>query len=171
MLGSIGRLVAALLFAWFAFVLAAMGLAYVKKRNVVPQEPDADEVDLVAAFGPLDFKSTSTAFRGGRVETWFGGGVIDLREATLDPMGATIEVNALFGGGSLIVPEEWNVETHVSGIGGAGDGRPSATARPRRRRCASRAWPCSAAGGSPPRPATSPARTSSRPSDRRCASG
>ena len=124
MLGSIGRLVAALLFAWFVFVLAAMGLAFVKKRNVVPQEPDADEVDLVAAFGPLDFKSTSTAFRGGRVETWFGGGVIDLREATLDPMGATIEVNALFGGGSLIVPEDWNVETHVSGIGGAGDGRP-----------------------------------------------
>jgi hypothetical protein len=55
MLGSIGRLVAALLFAWFAFVLAAMGLAYVKKRNVVPKVRDAEEVDLVAAFGALDF--------------------------------------------------------------------------------------------------------------------
>jgi predicted membrane protein len=125
MIGSIGRLVAALLFAWFVFVLAAMGLAFLKKRQVVPQEPDADEVDLVAAFGPLDFKSTASAFRGGRVETWFGGGVIDLREATLDPMGATIEVNALFGGGNLIVPEDWNVETSVAGIGGAGDGRPA----------------------------------------------
>ena len=124
MLGSIGRLIAALLFAWFVFVFAAMGLAFVKKRQAVPQEPDADEVDLVAAFAPLDFKSTATAFRGGRVETWFGGGVIDLRDATLDPMGATIEVNALFGGGSLIVPEDWNVETSVAGIGGAGDGRP-----------------------------------------------
>jgi predicted membrane protein len=125
MFGSIGRLLVGLLLAWFVFVLAAMGLAYAKKRRVVPQEPDADEVDLVAAFAPLDFRSTSTAFRGGRVETWFGGGVVDLRDATLDPMGATIEVNALFGGGNLIVPEDWNVETHVTGIGGAGDGRPA----------------------------------------------
>ncbi len=124
MLGNLGRVVAAILFAWFLFVLAAMGLAFVKRRAVVPQEPDADEVDLVASFGPLDYKSTSTAFRGGRVETWFGGGVVDLRQATLDPMGATIEVNALFGGGNLVVPEDWNVETKVAGIGGIGDGRP-----------------------------------------------
>jgi hypothetical protein len=40
-------------------------------------------------------------------------------------MGATIEVNALFGGGTLVVPDDWNVETSVAGIGGAGDGRPA----------------------------------------------
>jgi predicted membrane protein len=124
MLGNLGRIVAAILFAWFLFVLAAMGLAFVKRRAVVPQEPDADEVDLVASFGPLDYRSTSNAFRGGSVQTWFGGGVVDLRQATLDPMGATIEVNALFGGGNLVVPEDWNVETKVAGIGGIGDGRP-----------------------------------------------
>jgi predicted membrane protein len=124
MLGSIGRLAAALLFGWFLFVLAAMGLAFVKRRDAVPQEPDADEVDLVASFGPLDYRSTSTAFRGGRVDTWFGGGVVDLRHATLDPAGATIAVNALFGGGNLLVPESWNVETKVAGIGGIGDARP-----------------------------------------------
>jgi len=130
MLGNLGRVVAALLFAWFLFVLAAMGLAFVKRRTVVPQEPDADEVDLVASFGPLDYKSTSNAFRGGSVQTWFGGGVVDLRQATLDPMGATIEVNALFGGGNLVVPEDWNVETKVAGIGGIGDGRPVALRAP-----------------------------------------
>ena len=124
MLGNLGRVVAALLFAWFLFVLAAMGLAFVKRRTVVPQEPDADEVDLVASFGPLDYKSTSNAFRGGSVQTWFGGGVVDLRQATLDPMGATIAVNALFGGGNLIVPEDWNVEAKLAGIGGIGDARP-----------------------------------------------
>jgi len=124
MLGNLGRVVAALLFAWFLFVLAAAGLAFVKRRAVVPQEPDADEVDLVASFGQLDYTSTANAFRGGSVQTWFGGGVVDLRHATLDPMGATIEVNALFGGGNLVVPEDWNVETKVAGIGGIGDGRP-----------------------------------------------
>jgi len=128
--GSLGRLLAALLFACVLFVLAAMGLAFVKRRNAVPPEPDADEVDLVAAFGPLDFRSTSSAFRGGRVDTWFGGGVLDLRGATLDPMGATLEVNALFGGGNLVVPADWNVETRIMGIGGVGDGRPDADRSP-----------------------------------------
>ena len=41
----------------------------------------------------------------------FGGGEVDLRDATLDPAGATLHVSTLFGGGSLVVPEGWNVET------------------------------------------------------------
>jgi predicted membrane protein len=124
MLGKIGRIVSFLLLCWFVFLVAALVLAAVKRRDVVPQEPDADEVDLVATFAPLEYKSAARAFRGGRVQTWFGGGVVDLRDAHLDPAGATLEVNALFGGGNLVVPEDWNVETSITGIGGAGDGRP-----------------------------------------------
>ena len=124
MLGTLTRIVAGLFVGFVVFILAAMGLAFVKRRDAVPQAPDADEVDLVATFGPLEYRSTATAFRGGRVETWFGGGVVDLRQATLDPAGATIEVNALFGGGNLVVPDDWNVETKIAGIGGIGDGRP-----------------------------------------------
>ena len=88
--GSLGRLLAALVIGWFVFLFAAMGLAFLKKRDAPVPEPEADEVDLVAAFAPLDFRSTSSAFRGGRVDTWFGGGVLDLRDATLDPMGAPV---------------------------------------------------------------------------------
>jgi predicted membrane protein len=124
MLGKIGRIVSFLLLSWFVFMVSAMVLAALKRREAVPQEPDADEVDLVASFGPLEYKSTAQAFRGGKVETWFGGGVVDLREARLDPAGATLEVNALFGGGNLIVPEDWKVEASVMGIGGVGDARP-----------------------------------------------
>jgi hypothetical protein len=92
--------------------------------SAVAQDPDADDVDLVATSSELDFRSTSSAFRGGSVTTWFGGGVLDLRGATLDPAGATLRVNALFGGGNLVVPEGWNVETRITGLGGVGDGRP-----------------------------------------------
>ena len=28
------------------------------------------------------------------------------------------------GGGNLVVPEEWNVETKIAGLGGIGDARP-----------------------------------------------
>ena len=41
----------------------------------------------MASFGPLEFRSESGAFRGGSVTTMFGGGEVDLRDATLDPAG------------------------------------------------------------------------------------
>jgi predicted membrane protein len=123
MLKAISRLLILALAAWFSFLIAALILAATKRRDVVPQDPGSDTVDLVATFGPLDFRSESQAFKGGNVTTWFGGGTVDLRDALLDPAGATIHANALFGGGSLIVPETWNVETKLVGIGGAGDAR------------------------------------------------
>lgn len=124
MVKGILRAIGLLFLGWFAFIAAAAAYAAIKRRAAVPQDPKADEVDLVANFGPLEFHSESGAFRGGTVTTWFGGGVLDLSDATLDPAGATIHTSTLFGGGNLIVPETWNVETKIVGIGGAGDGRP-----------------------------------------------
>jgi hypothetical protein len=123
MFKTIFRVISLFLLGWFAFVAAAAAFAAVKGRRAVPQDPAADEVDLVVTFGPLDFRSTSRASRGGSVTTWFGGGTLDLRDATLDPAGATVRVNALFGGGNLVVPEGWNVPTKIVGLGGVGDGR------------------------------------------------
>jgi hypothetical protein len=120
------RALSFLLLGWFLFVIGAAAYAASKRREVPPPDPKADEVDLVATFAPLEFHSESGAFRGGTVTTMFGGGSVDLRDATLDPAGATLHVNALFGGGNLVVPETWNVETKLVGIGGAGDGRPKA---------------------------------------------
>lgn len=118
------RILSMLLLGWAAFVAVAAVLAARKRREVVEQDPAADEIDLVASFGPLEFHSEAGRFRGGTVTTWFGGGQLDLRDATLDPDGATLRMNALFGGGNLVVPETWHVETHLVGIGGVGDGRP-----------------------------------------------
>jgi hypothetical protein len=118
------RALSVLLLGWFAFLMGALVFAAVRRREAVDQDPRADEVDLVANFAPLEFRSEAGHFRGGTVTTWFGGGNVDLRDATLDPAGATIHVNALFGGGNLVVPETWNVESKLVGIGGVGDGRP-----------------------------------------------
>jgi len=123
MFSTITRALGIILLAWFAFVCGSAMYALARRRAAVPQDPDADEVDLVANFEGLDFRSRAQAFRGGTVTTMFGGGELDLRDATLDPAGATIRVNALFGGGNLVVPESWNVEARVIGIGGIGDGR------------------------------------------------
>jgi hypothetical protein len=121
----VGRLVAVLWFGLFVAMAGAAVAALDRKRKIVPvAAPDADEVRLAAIFEPIAFESTATAFRGGQVDLWFGGGILDLRNATLDPAGARLEVRAVFGGCQLVVPETWHVTTQVSGIGGAGDGRP-----------------------------------------------
>jgi hypothetical protein len=118
--GRLLKLVSFLLLGWFAFMFGAVAYAKVFGRASATDAPDADEIDLVATFGPLEYKGTSQAFRGGSITTWFGGGEVDLRGARLAPGGATIRVQALFGGGSLTVPDDWAVETHVVGIGGVG---------------------------------------------------
>jgi hypothetical protein len=120
---TILRVFSLLLLGWFLFLIGALVYAATKRREPVPQDPKADEVDLVATFAPLEFHSESGQFRGGTVTTMFGGGEVDLRDAVLDPEGATLHLTALFGGGNLVVPETWNVESKLIGIGGVGDGR------------------------------------------------
>ena len=109
-----------------AMVLGAIGALAARRRVVPVAAADADEIELRAIFEPMHFQSRSTGFRGGSIECWYGGGVVDLRDAVLDPAGARLDVRAVFGGGQLIVPESWNVTSRVKGIGGVGDTRPRA---------------------------------------------
>lgn len=130
-MGMIGRFVAVIVAAFVATMIGSAIAARMMKERVVPiDDPSADAVALAAIFGPLDFKSTATAFRGGTVECWYGGGVIDLRGATLAPDGAHLELRAVFGGAQIVVPDDWRVTTRVLGIGGAGDARPAADRGP-----------------------------------------
>lgn len=113
-----------------AFIVSSIGAAIaalvIKQRTPSVGTPESDEIALVTIFEPLDFVSTATAFRGGSLTCWFGGGDLDLREATIDPAGAELEVRVVFGGGRLIVPDDWNVDLQVTSIaGGVGDVRES----------------------------------------------
>jgi len=119
------------LFGLFALVMGgAAAAALAAKQRIVPNDdPKADEVALVGIFAPIMFHSTSTAFRGGTLDCWYGGGIVDLRDATLDPAGAHLEVKAVFGGAQILVPASWRVESSVSGVGAAQDMRPK-TDRP-----------------------------------------
>ncbi len=118
------RAISFVLLGWFLFVMGAAIYAGIRRPDAATPDPKDDEIDLVGTFGPLDFRSEAGSFRGGTVTAWFSGGQVDLRDATLDPEGATLHMNVLFGGGNLIVPDSWNIETKLVGIGGAGDGRP-----------------------------------------------
>jgi hypothetical protein len=120
----IGRVVGALTGAFLMSIVAgAIVLAATRRQGVEVDEPEADEVHLRAVLGPIAYASRASSFRGGTIDLWYGGGIVDLREAQLDPDGATLHVRTAFGGAQLVVPEEWNVVSTVRGLGGIGDGR------------------------------------------------
>jgi predicted membrane protein len=111
--------------------LAYMAKARRQREGALPFDEDADELDLAVIFDPLQARSQATAFRGGEVLAWYGGGTLDLRDATLDPAGATLRIRAIFGGLEIIVPETWPVEVHSSSVfGGVGNATDPATTDP-----------------------------------------
>lgn len=103
-------------------IASAIAAVIAKRRMTSSGGQTDDEFDQVVIYDNLDFVSTAGALRRGSVLTWYGGGTIDLRGATLDPAGATIELRTLFGGLQLVVPPSWRVERDVTAIfGGVGD--------------------------------------------------
>jgi predicted membrane protein len=125
----IARLFGLLMLSSVVTMAVAATVAMQRKKDAPPApDSNADEVDLRVYFGPLDYRSTSSAFRGGSIETMFGGGTIDLRGATLHPDGAHLRTTTVFGGGQILVPNSWVVETSIVGLGGVGDVRGSAAA-------------------------------------------
>ncbi len=72
-----------------------------------------------AAFSSVSKKVETNDFKGGKVDTVFGGGEIDLRKAKIAKGGTVdVEVNAVFGGVKIIVPENWTVNSNVVGVFG-----------------------------------------------------
>ena len=83
-----------------------------------------DYVDEISIFSGGEKIITSKKFKGGRITSIFGGSEINLLNAELVKGPAYIDVTAIFGGSTLIVPEDWNVKTDLITIfGGFSDKR------------------------------------------------
>jgi hypothetical protein len=100
-------------------MFAGFAAAAVIVRRALPSRGDeeSDEVALVAIFDGVELRSRSATFRGGSLLSWFGGIVVDLREATLAPS-AELDVHSVFGGIAIRVPPGWKVESSVRAFGG-----------------------------------------------------
>jgi len=70
------------------------------------------DTDIVAVFDNRSVERVGP-FGGGSVTAVFGDLRLDLRHATLDAAGATVQVTSVFGDVDLEVPEGWNIK--VSG--------------------------------------------------------
>ena len=96
----------------------------VGRRTFPKAESGNDYIDDVAIFGGGDKVITSTNFKGGNITAIFGGSKIDLTKAQLAPGQNVLDVFCLFGGTTIIVPENWNVKVDViSVLGGFSDKR------------------------------------------------
>jgi predicted membrane protein len=69
-------------------------------------------------FGGAVQRVDSQEFEGGEVLCVFGGVDLDMRKAKMKSEVAIIEVNAIFGGCHLKVPETWSVEIRGTGAFG-----------------------------------------------------
>jgi predicted membrane protein len=81
-----------------------------------------------AIFSGFKRRIDAQDFKGGEIVAVFGGVHIDLRHAAIAGDQASIDVNALFGGVDIRVPETWQVTMKGVGIFGAFEDK---TVRPR----------------------------------------
>jgi predicted membrane protein len=83
-----------------------------------------DYLDIVNIFSGGERQIASQNFKGGKVTAVFGGSEIDLTKAQLAPGRSELELTCIFGGTTLIVPDDWFVTLEVTPVlGGFGDSR------------------------------------------------
>ena len=83
-----------------------------------------DYIDYVHVFSGGERQIVSDNFRGGKVTAVFGGSEIDLTKAKLAQGVSELELACVFGGTTIIVPDDWNIKIDVIPVlGGFGDSR------------------------------------------------
>ena len=75
-------------------------------------------IDYTAVFHHIERRIVAKNFRGGKLAVVFGGFTIDLREADIDGPVAFLHADAIFGGGEIFVPDNWDISMRGSGVFG-----------------------------------------------------
>ncbi|HOY46544.1 MAG TPA: hypothetical protein PKU95_02830 [Candidatus Dojkabacteria bacterium] len=109
--------------AWFfPMIFIALGLSVLFRSNSIPNLSTGastdDTINETVIFGALEKSYDSKSFKGGKVDCVFAGMKLDLRGLKLDKDGADLEVNAVFGGGEIIVPKDMKVASSGTGVFG-----------------------------------------------------
>jgi predicted membrane protein len=111
-------------------IIAGIMLIFRSRRNKSPKfnfnksEFSSDSfINEVNIFGGSEKVIESQDFKGGNINNVFGGSSIDLRGCKIVGESASIEVNCVFGGVEIYVPEEWDVVIKVNSIFGGFDNK------------------------------------------------
>ena len=97
---------------------SAIVAAIARRRIEATEDPASNEPTAASVFTGQRFVSHAPALRRGRVITWFAGHDVDLRGATLDPSGATLDLRTMYGATQIAVPEGWRIRSRVTSVFG-----------------------------------------------------
>ena len=89
-----------------------------KYKKYIEENIDRDMIEDVAIFGGGNKVINSDNFKGGSITAIFGGSEIDLSNCKLAEGTNVIEIVAIFGGTTIIVPKEWNIQLNVTPLFG-----------------------------------------------------
>lgn len=117
---------------FWPFLLIAVGLFIIFRNSLGINKPysgtsdsgDLEYIDEFNMFSGSEKKVSIKNFKGGRITSIFGGSEIDLMDSELSDETNVIEIFYLFGGSTILLPSDWNVENKVTAIlGGFSDKR------------------------------------------------
>ncbi|HEV2987832.1 MAG TPA: DUF5668 domain-containing protein [Candidatus Angelobacter sp.] len=109
---------------WPLFIIAA-GAALLwntlreKPPGSTPRSAFFPEFNSTYIFSGTDRKVDTKNFRGGKIAAVFGGFKIDLTRSDLEGSEAVLQVDAVFGGGEIVVPDTWRIVVEGAGVFGA----------------------------------------------------
>jgi predicted membrane protein len=105
-----------------AFGLSMLVRAMDRKRYLAGVPVSGEPVlNVVAIFSGSKRAVASQDFRGGEIVAVFGGVRLDLTRAAMTLDRAVLDINAVFGGVEIRVPENWSVHMKGAGIFGGFD--------------------------------------------------
>ncbi|HEY7353577.1 MAG TPA: DUF5668 domain-containing protein [Terriglobales bacterium] len=96
--------------------LAMLWQALIREKPALSANP---QFDAFYVFGGGDRQVNTRDFRGGRLMAIFGGYKVDFTHSDIEGDQAVLEANAIFGGGEIHVPENWQIVLQGTGIFGA----------------------------------------------------
>lgn len=102
-------------------ILVFIGLSIMFNNNGKKESKDTDDNEYCACFSGQTIKFDSKDFKGAEVNAIFGGITIDLTNAKVKD-GAVIDATAVFGGVTILIPEDLKVEIKSTSVfGGVSD--------------------------------------------------
>lgn len=102
-------------------ILVFIGLSIMFNNNGKKISKNTDDNEYCACFSGQTIKFDSKDFKGTKVNAIFGGITIDLTNAKVKD-GAVIDATAVFGGVTILIPEDLKVEIKSTSVfGGVSD--------------------------------------------------
>ncbi len=110
-------------------VLAALrAVGALVERAGTEGDATSDEFSVAVVFGGAQRVSRAASLREGSVTATLGGFQLDLREATLSPLGARLVLRSRLAGVQVLVPDEWRVVVEEHAMAGGIEARVSSDA-------------------------------------------